>query len=193
MALPIKLDLRCCTIDISPTPTASVTPSVTCTPTVTPTYTQTPTQTPTYTPTNTQTPTETPTVTPTITQTPTYTTTQTETPTNTPTNTVTATSTPTNTPTMTLTPTPSNAGAIVITQQPGTYACCTALFFVSAYTNNGSEISYQWQYSTDLGSTWNNGPTTETYFRTSQALVRVILSAYNCPDLTSDTGGFYLP
>jgi hypothetical protein len=52
-------------INITPTPTSSVTPTVTQTPTNTPTQTQTPNSSPTVTPTQTGTPTETPTTTPT--------------------------------------------------------------------------------------------------------------------------------
>ena len=102
----------------SNTPTPSITASIT--PTITPTGTQCPfptptnTLTPTFTPTNTITSTSTPTNTPTNTETATPTNTQTSTPTNTPTNTETSTptntqtSTPTNTPTNTQTNTPTN-------------------------------------------------------------------------------------
>ena len=191
--LPIKLDLYCCEVDLSPTPTQTVTPTHTSTPTVTPSYTSTPTVTPTFTPTNTETPTNTASVTPTQTQTPTYTTTPTNTATQTPTISPTATQTPSHTPTVTSTVTPSNLAAIIITTQHGSYACCSALFFVEAYANNGSDLSYQWEYSEDNGNTWNDGPTTETYFRTSEAIVRVILSAVGCESITSNNGTFYIP
>lgn len=105
--------LDCCVVDLSPTPTASVTASVTQTPTHTPTNTATQTQTPTntasqtQTPTNTASQTQTPTKTPT--HTPTHTPTQTigltPTPTQTPTTTTTLTATPTSTTTLTATPT----------------------------------------------------------------------------------------
>jgi hypothetical protein len=98
-----------CLQDITPTPTASITP----TPTQTATQTSTPTQTPTpsITASNTPTPSITATKTSTPTQTPTNTGTPTQTPTSTqtqtPTNTATQTGTPTSTPTQTKTPTPS--------------------------------------------------------------------------------------
>jgi len=191
MELPIKLDLYCCAVDLSPTPTPTNTPTVT--PTISLTNTATLTATKTPTPTTTNTLTATPTTTPTLTATPTTTTTLTATPTTTTTLTTTPTTTPTLTATPTQTMTPSNTAAIIITTQPGSYACCTALFFVEAYANNGSELNYQWQYSEDEGSTWQNGPTTETYFRTSDGIVRVILSADNCDDVISNNGTFYTP
>jgi len=97
-----------CLQDITPTPTASITPTPTQTPSQTATQTQTPTvsitasntPTPSQTATQTQTPSQTPSNTPTVsitaTQTATPTNTQTGTPTQTPTNT--ATPTPTHTP-----------------------------------------------------------------------------------------------
>ena len=116
--------LDCCLVDLSPTPTASVTASVTQTPTHTPTNTATQTQTPTNTATQTQTPTNTASQTQTPTQTPTHTPTQTitqtsgltPTPTKTPTTTTTLTATPTQTQTptttttLTATPTPTQPG-----------------------------------------------------------------------------------
>ena len=87
----------CDIIDVSPTPTPTVTP--------TPTPTVTPTNTPTVTPT--LTPTVTPTLTPTVTPTPTLTPTVTPTPGASPTPTPTVTPTPTLTPTVTPTVTPA--------------------------------------------------------------------------------------
>jgi hypothetical protein len=125
-----------CLGDLTPTPTASVTPTPTNTATVTPTNTQTPTPsitssntpTPSVTATNTATPTQTSTNTPTPTntpsntntQTPTQTATQTRTPTQTatPTNTATQTQTPTNSATPTQTPTNTSSPTNTPTQTP---------------------------------------------------------------------------
>lgn len=103
-----------CIGDITPTPTASVTP----TPTQTSTQTQTPTQSTTQTPTPTQTTTQTPTVTPTNTTTPTNTptTTNTTTPTNTSSVTPTPTNTGTNTPTPSITASPTSTPPVTPTQ-----------------------------------------------------------------------------
>lgn len=98
-------------VEITPTPTIPVTPSLTPTPTMTPTLT--PTATPTQTPTPTMTPTPTLTMTPTPTATPTPTMTITPTPTVTPT--VLPTTTPTATPTPTLSVTPSATPSPTIT------------------------------------------------------------------------------
>ena len=121
-----------CLGDLTPTPTASVTPTPTQTPTNTPTQTQTPTNTstPTQTPTQTQTPSATASNTPTPSITPSPTETQTSTPTNTPTptqtptqtqtptNTSTSTQTPTNTSTPTQTPTQTATNTSSPTQTP---------------------------------------------------------------------------
>ena len=86
-------------LNVTPTPTPTitntptVTPTISLTPTNTVTPTETPTMTPTETPTNTPTPSITPTITPTISLTPTITPTMTETPTNTPTASITPTPT----------------------------------------------------------------------------------------------------
>lgn len=112
--------LDCCIVDLSPTPTASVTASVTQTPTHTPTNTATQTQTPTQTATQTQTPTQTATQT----QTPTQTATQTQTPTGTATqtptvtSTVTQTQTPSTTTTLTATPTATTTTTLTATPSP---------------------------------------------------------------------------
>ena len=104
------IDVACCAINITPTPTPSITKTNTITPTTTATNTPTITGTSTVTPTITGTSTVTPTLTPTNTETATVTPTNTITPTVTPTNTITPTITPTNTttPTVTSTTTPTN-------------------------------------------------------------------------------------
>jgi hypothetical protein len=138
-----------CLGDLTPTPTASVTPTPTQTATNTPTQTQTPTKTSTPTQTQTQTPTNTSTQTqsPTQTQTPTRTSTPTQTPTNTstptqtPTQTATRTSTPTQTPTQTATststptPTPTPFGVFEVNQQYEAEACitCSGVTYTEAY------------------------------------------------------------
>jgi len=113
------IEIDCCSIDLSPTPTPSVTPTLTPTNTLTPTATTTNTNTPTVTPTNTISPTNTASPTNTITQTVTNTPTKTNTPTITSSNTNTPTNTATNTitPTVTATPsfTPSNTRTPTIT------------------------------------------------------------------------------
>ena len=92
-------------VNVSPTPTNTLTPTITATPTVTPSVTPTRNATPTVTRTSTVTPTVTPTNTVTPTVTPTITVTKTLTPTGTPTRTVDSTPTPTSTATPTVTPT----------------------------------------------------------------------------------------
>jgi hypothetical protein len=110
------IDAACCAIDLTSTPTPSITSSSTVTPSVTKTHTITPTATATNTPTITRTSTITPTVTATITNTRTSTLTPSVTKTNTSTVSITPTKTPTNTITSTVTPTntktPTNTATI---------------------------------------------------------------------------------
>ena len=157
-----------CLGDITPTPTASVTP----TPTVTSTATQTPTNTatPTQTATNTPTPsitasptgtaavTPTPTVTqtPTNTATPTQTPTNTQTSTNTPTPSVTQTQTQTPTQTATNTPTPSitasPTGTAAVTPTPTGTAASTPTPTPTPTVTPGWTIyvNQQYQYTIDM-------------------------------------------
>ena len=113
-------------LDVTQTPTPSITPTITPTNTVTPTVTPTNTTTPTNTSTSTSTPTATPTptVTPTVTATtsvtptPTKSPTPTSTPTRSPTPTATATKTPTPSVTATTTLTPTSSVTPTVTQTP---------------------------------------------------------------------------
>jgi hypothetical protein len=144
-----------CLGDITPTQTASNTPTPTLTPTTTPTptITQTPTTTPTPTITQTSTLTPTPSITPTNTTSPTrtptpsVTTTQTQTPTSTPTVTPTNTGTPTNTPTPSVTPTntgtPTNTPTVTPTP--------------SVTFNYTIEVNQQYEYTIGMLGSFSGG------------------------------------
>jgi len=152
-----------CAGTVTPTNTATVTPTPTNTPTdtatptntatATPTDTATPTNTATATPTDTATPTNTATATPTFTSTPTNTATATPTDTATPTNTATATPTDTATPTNTATATPT------FTSTPTNAATATPTF-TSTPTNTATATP------TDTATPTNTATATPTFTST---------------------------
>jgi len=191
---------------ITATPTNTPTPSVTIglTPTATPTTT--PTRTPTSSvtpPLSTPTPTQTSTTTATLSQTPTISITAsiTATPSKTPPNTPNATPTTTLTLTATPTNTPSNlATGIRITQHPDIDAFTVVginktISVLAVAVPNTITLLYQWQRSTDSGSSWStiSGATSSSYTITNTLLVnsgdkyRVVVSGIAPPGLNNPT------